>query len=76
MISRQIPVIFQCSPVGSQTHGEGVLHINPFSQLGVGANATLGRFHDDAREEGAIDDSVSDPKLTIFGDTFEEGKTT
>ena len=32
------------SAVGIHTHGDGVLHIHPFSQLGVGANATLGRF--------------------------------
>jgi len=63
------------STVGIHTHGDGVLHVHPFSQLGVGANATLGRFFEDAREEGGIDISVSDTKLTIFGDTFEEGKT-
>jgi hypothetical protein len=63
------------SRIGIHTHGDGVLHIHPFSQLGVGANATLGRFLEDAREEGGIDVSVSDTKLTIFGDTFEEGKT-
>jgi hypothetical protein len=62
------------SEVGIHTHGDGVLHIHPFSQLGVGANATLGRFLEDAREAG-IDVSVSDTKLTIFDETFEEGKT-
>jgi hypothetical protein len=62
------------SEVGIHTHGDGVLHIHPFSQLGVGANATLGRFFEDAREAG-VDVSVSDSKLEIFGETFEEGKT-
>lgn len=62
------------SEVGIHTHGDGVLHIHPFSQLGVGANATLGRFFEDAREAG-VDISVSDAKLTFLGETFEEGKT-
>jgi hypothetical protein len=62
------------SEVGIHTHGDGVLHIHPFSQLGVGANATLGRFLEDAREAG-VDVSVSDSKVTILGETFEEGKT-
>ena len=61
------------SEVGIHTHGDGVLHIHPFSQLGVGSNATLGRFFEDAREEGGVDISVSDTKLTVLGDTFEEG---
>lgn len=62
------------SDVGIHTHGDGVLHIHPSSQLGVGANATLGRFIDDAADAG-VDISLSDSKLTILGDTFEEGKT-
>ena len=43
------------SAVGIHTHGDGVLHIHPFSQLGVGANATLGRFIEDARDDGGLD---------------------
>jgi hypothetical protein len=50
------------SPVGIHTHGDGVLHIHPFSQLGVGANATLERFFEDARE-GGVDLSVTSSTL-------------
>lgn len=63
------------SPVGIHTHGEGVLHIHPFSQLGVGANATLGRYLTDGREGGGLDLSISSSKLTYLGETYEEGKT-
>jgi hypothetical protein len=63
------------SPVGIHTHGDGVLHIHPFSQLGVGANATLGRFLEDARDDGGLDAEVSDNKLSYLGETVEEGKT-
>lgn len=63
------------SSVGIHTHGDGVLHIHPFSQLGVGANATLGRFFNDARNQGGVDIALSDSKITVLGETFEEGKT-
>jgi len=61
--------------IGIHTHGDGVMHIHPHSQLGVGANATLGRFLKDAREEGSLDVDLSDTKLDYLGDTIEEGKT-
>ena len=64
------------SPVGIHTHGDGVLHVHPLSQLGVGANATLGRFIEDASEEGGLDISLSDTKLVYLGETIEEGETT
>lgn len=60
------------SDVGIHTHGDGVMHIHPFSQLGVGANATLGRFLKDASDAG-VDVSLSDTKLTYLGETYEEG---
>jgi hypothetical protein len=63
------------SPVGIHTHGDGVIHIHPFSQLGVGANATLARYLKDARDDGGLEVSLSDDKLTYLGDTYEEGKT-
>ena len=63
------------SPVGIHTHGDGVLHIHPFSELGVGPNATLGRFLENARDEGDIDVAVSDSKLDYFDEDIEEGKT-
>ncbi|MEO7429462.1 MAG: hypothetical protein ABIY48_08770 [Acidimicrobiales bacterium] len=63
------------SPIGIHTHGDGVLHIHPFSQLGVGANATLGRYFQDAREGGKLDASISATKLKYLGKTYQEGKT-
>jgi hypothetical protein len=63
------------SQVGIHTHGDGVLHIHPFSQLGVGANATVGRFFEDARNEGGLDVEINDTKLTYMGETIEEGET-
>lgn len=63
------------SPIGIHTHGDGVLHVHPFSQLGVGANATLGRFLKDAREgEPPQEVSLSDKKLVYLGTSYEEGK--
>src|SRR5690606_16776081 len=58
------------------THADGVIHIHPYSQLGVGANSTLGRYIDDARESGGFDIDLSDTKLTYEGETYEEGETT
>lgn len=63
------------SQVGIHTHGDGVIHIHPFSQLGVGANATLERYIDDAREEGDLDVELSSTSLTYLGETYEEGET-
>jgi hypothetical protein len=63
------------SQVGIHTHGDGVLHIHPFSQLGVGANATLGRFFDDASREGGLDLAVSNDKLDYLDEVIEEGET-
>jgi hypothetical protein len=60
------------SPVGIHTHGDGVLHIHPFSQLGVGANATLERFFEDARE-GGVDLSVTSSTLKYLDKKYEEG---
>lgn len=62
------------SPVGIHTHGDGVLHIHPFSQLGVGANATFERYLEDARE-GGVEVSLSSSKLEYLDETYEEGET-
>jgi len=64
------------SSIGIHTHGDGVMHIHPFSSLGAGANATLGRFLKDAREgQPPLNVSVSDTKVVYGGSTYEEGKT-
>ena len=61
--------------VGIHTHGDGVMHIHPFSQLGVGANATLGRYLKDARDEGGLEVCLSNSKLDYLGDDTKEGDT-
>ena len=63
------------SQIGIHTHGDGVLHIHPHSQLGVGVNATLGRYMENAREEGGLDVDISDSKLDYLGEDIEEGET-
>ncbi len=63
------------SQVGIHTHGDGVIHIHPFSQLGVGANATLERYIDDAHDEGDLDVELSSTSITYLGETYEEGET-
>ena len=64
------------SSVGIHTHADGVLHVHPFSQLGVGANATVGRFFQDAREgQPQLDLTITNSKLRYINQTFEEGKT-
>jgi hypothetical protein len=62
------------SEVGIHTHADGVIHIHPFSQLGVGANATLERYFKDVRD-GGLDASLSNSKLEYLGETYEEGET-
>lgn len=64
------------SPVGIHTHGDGVIHTHPFSQLGVGANATLGRYFQDGREgEPPVELDLDDNKITYLGEEYEEGET-
>jgi hypothetical protein len=50
-----------------------VIHIHPFSQLGVGANATLERYLEDARDDGGLEISLSNDSLEYLGETYEEG---
>lgn len=64
------------SPIGIHTHGDGVLHIHPFSQLGVGVNATLGRFFEDGREgDPPVELDLSDDEITYLGEDIGEGDT-
>ncbi len=60
------------SQVGIHTHGDGVIHIHPFSQLGVGANATLERYLEDMREAG-LDVSLENDKLSYLDQDYDEG---
>jgi hypothetical protein len=56
------------SPIGIHTHGDGVIHIHPFSDGGAGENATLGAYLEGAGIE------VSDTTLTIGDESWEEGE--
>lgn len=55
------------SAVGIHTHGDGVIHIHPFSSGGAGENATLGVF----LEGAGID--LSNDTLTIGDQSWSEG---
>jgi hypothetical protein len=55
------------SPEGIHTHGDGVIHIHPFTDAGAGDNATLGLFL-----RGAGIDLV-DGGLTVDGETYRDG---
>jgi hypothetical protein len=63
------------TPVGIHTHGDGVLHVHPFSQLGIGANATFGRYLRDAREDGGLDATVTESRISWLGEEYVEGDT-
>ena len=53
------------SGVGVHTHGDGVIHIHPFTAEGAGRNATLGLFLDEAVVE------ADDGAITVDGETYE-----
>jgi hypothetical protein len=59
---------------GTHTHGDGLIHIHPFSSARTGQNATLGNWLDDASailgNEGGID---ADELHIPGGETFTEG---
>jgi hypothetical protein len=55
---------------GIHTHGDGVIHIHPFSQSGAGENATLGTFLEDT------DVKLSDDQLTIGKNELPDGAKT
>lgn len=61
--------------VGIHSHGDGVIHVHPTSQLGVGANATLGRYMKNVRDDAGLEFTLTDSKLEYMGETWEEGKT-
>jgi hypothetical protein len=59
-------------PWGIHTHGDGVIHIHPFTSAAAGKNATLGQFF---KTTGI---KMSDTKLELPENlgTFEEGNST
>lgn len=56
------------SPAGIHTHGDGVIHIHPFSDAGAGDNATLGVYLEGAGIE------LTDDSLSIGEQTWAEGE--
>jgi hypothetical protein len=67
---------FASPQIGIHTHGDGVIHIHPTSQLGVGANATLDRYLRTVRDEGGLDVSLDNSELDYLGETYTEDETT
>lgn len=61
-------------PLGIHTHGDGLIHVEPTSELAVGTNAVLDRFLEGAAD-GGVDVEVSSNKVTYLGETIEEGVT-
>jgi len=64
------PVQDQADPAGIHSHGDGVIHVHPFSARTAGENAVLDRFTE------AIDGlDLSDDRLRVPDvGTFEEGE--
>ena len=59
---------------GTHTHGDGLIHIHPFSSARTGQNATLGNFLDDAGAVLGNEGGIDDDELRIPGDeTYTEG---
>jgi hypothetical protein len=56
------------SPIGIHTHGDGVIHIHPFSSGGAGENATLGAYFEGAGVE------LSDDTLRVGDEEWAEGE--
>ena len=61
--SIQPPLTNDADPNGTHTHGDGVIHIHPFSSGGAGENATLGAFLDGAGIK------LTDTQLTVGDQT-------
>ncbi len=59
------PVTDQTDPSGIHTHGDGVVHIHPFSEVAAGRRATLGTYFK------AIKAQVSSSQITIPGQGTE-----
>lgn len=61
---------------GTHTHGDGLIHIHPFSVSRAGENATVLNWISDAGEAFGADATIDDDELAIpAGDTFTEGES-
>lgn len=65
------PIQVQDDPVGIHTHGDGIIHIHPFTNAASGDNATLGEFID------AAGVTIDDDQIDLGGDlSVKEGDDT
>lgn len=65
------PIQVQDDPVGIHTHGDGIMHVHPFTTASSGENATLGQFFD------AAGVTIDDEQIDLGGDTsVKEGEDT
>lgn len=61
---------------GIHTHGDGLVHVHPFSPARAGENATLVNFLDDAGTVLGGGDVLSPDRLSVpGGETYVEGET-
>jgi hypothetical protein len=61
---------------GTHTHGDGLIHIHPFSSARAGENATLENWLQDAGAVLGNDGGIDDDSLAVpGGETFEEGES-
>lgn len=60
---------------GTHTHGDGLIHIHPFSTSRTGDNATLQNWLADASEVLGNDGGLDDDSFAVpGGETYEEGE--
>lgn len=60
---------------GNHTHGDGLIHVHPFSNARAGQNATLVNWFRDAGAMLGGGDQLSDDRLGVpGGDTYVEGE--
>lgn len=55
-------------PLGIHTHGDGIIHVHPFTRAAAGKNATMSVY------ERAMGITLDDDKLDIGDQDFEAGK--
>src|SRR5262245_41730998 len=66
---RYLPALPQFeSPIGIHTHGDGVIHVHPFTAAGAGDNARVGVFLDGAGVK------LADDGVTVAGTTYRRGR--
>ena len=64
------PIQVQDDPVGIHTHGDGIVHVHPFTNASSGENATLGEFFD------AAGVTIDDNEISVGDTTVKEGDDT